>query len=352
MNYWRINMLGSRLARTCRLRTRLLSSEPGLSASASELIPVIASQVEQLVAQVEPRTKQYACLVDAENTQHSKLEAIMDELNGYGEVSVRRIYGDFSQPTLQPWKATSNAMSFRPLTQFALVSGKGSSDMVMAMDAIDAVHNSELCIDGFALVSSDSDFTPLALNLREKGKHVLGFGRLQTPKPFVNACHVFVYLENLGSSEKPEASSAVEHQAAEIELKKLRAEMHAMRGQLAQAQQQLDEARRTQPSTGKAGTRLSGKLANLDVVLSEAIASSRLQVNPSGSSDSWVDLSQVGTNLLRQRPDWDVRTYGVSKSQGLSGLLELPELQGLFEIRKRKHNLVDVRERRSRKTTA
>ena len=136
------------------------------------------------------------------------------------------------------------------------------------------------------------------------------------------------------------------------ELVPLPPEAFKERGQQEEVQQQLDEARRTQPSTGKAGTRLSGKLAILDVVLSEAIASSRLQVNPSGSSDSWVELSQVGTNLVRQRPDWDVRTYGVSKSQGLSGLLELPELQGLFEIRKRKHNLVDVSERRSRKTTA
>jgi uncharacterized protein (TIGR00288 family) len=323
-------------------------------------VQVIASQVKQLVAQAEPRVKQYACLVDAENTQHSKLEFIMDELNGYGEVVVRRVYGDFSQPALQPYKSTSNALSFRPLTQFAIMSGKGSSDMVMAMDAIDLVHNSELRIDGYALVSSDSDFTPLALNLREKGKHVLGFGRQQTPKPFVNACHAFVYLENLGTSEKLGTSTSEEHPAAEIEVKKLRAEMQTVRNQLAQAQQQLEEVRPAQPKvsgevraasgSSKADTHLSGTLANLDVELGEAIAACRARINPSGNSDSWVCLGAIGDQLRRQRPDWDVRSYGVSKRQGLSGLLELPELKQHFQTRKEGGSGIVAREKKNSHT--
>ena len=91
--------------------------------------------------QVEPAAdKLYACLVDAENTQPSKLAAIVEELNGYGELVVRRVYGDFSSPQLTPWRAVSNELSFRPQAQFAIVSGKGTSDMAMAMDAIDLVH--------------------------------------------------------------------------------------------------------------------------------------------------------------------------------------------------------------------
>ena len=142
----------------------------------------IAEQLRSIEAKVEgPRAKLYACLVDAENTQPSKLASVISELNGYGEVIVRRIYGDFSQPNLLPWKTVSNELSFRPHAQFAIISGKGSSDMAMAMDAVDLLHDNGLEIDGFALVSSDSDFTPLASKLREEGKHVIGFGRREQP---------------------------------------------------------------------------------------------------------------------------------------------------------------------------
>jgi len=93
--------------------------------------------VLRIDAKVEaPRAKQYACLVDAENTQPSKLASIVGELTGYGEVVVRRIYGDFSQPNLLPWKAVSNELSFRPHAQFSIISGKGSADMAMAMDVL------------------------------------------------------------------------------------------------------------------------------------------------------------------------------------------------------------------------
>jgi uncharacterized LabA/DUF88 family protein len=136
----------------------------------------LADRVEQLATNLAPPASPvYACLVDAENTQPAKLEAVCAELNGYGEVVVRRVYGDFSKPNLVPWKAVSNQLSFRPTTQFAIVDGKGTSDMILAMDAIDLIHDSTLKIDGFALVSSDSDFTPLAARLRE--------GELQTLDP-------------------------------------------------------------------------------------------------------------------------------------------------------------------------
>ena len=126
----------------------------------------IAEQLRLLSANVAPpAAKVYACLVDAENTQPSKLAGVVDELNGLGDVTVRRIYGDFSMTQLQPWRKVANTLSFRPFAQFAIISGKGSSDMALAMDAIDLLHDDSLQIDGFALVSSDSDFTPLAARL-------------------------------------------------------------------------------------------------------------------------------------------------------------------------------------------
>ena len=188
--------------------TRLSALLPQ-SSSSQVTMHRITRQLERIDAKVEaPRVKQYACLVDAENTQPAKLASVISELNGYGDVVVRRIYGDFSRPNLLPWKGISNELSFRPHAQFAVISGKGSSDMAMAMDAIDLLHDDGLSVEGFALVSSDSDFTPLASRLREKGKHVIGFGRRTTPTPFVNACHTFVHLENLGTDAFDQGSSA------------------------------------------------------------------------------------------------------------------------------------------------
>jgi len=156
----------------------------------------------------------YACLVDAENSSAAKLEAICKELKGYGEVAVRRMYGDFSSPALKPWKAVSNKLSFRSMTQFSIVKGKGTSDICLTLEAMDLLHDSSLAIDGFALVSSDADFTPLAVRLREGGKRVIGFGNRQTPQAFVNACHSFVYLEELDSNLAEFATAAHSRTAA------------------------------------------------------------------------------------------------------------------------------------------
>ena len=155
-----------------RLRALCTAAGPSAPTSSSprftsgtykQIVEQISEQLGQLIAaqDVAPVAKRYACLVDAENTQYSKLADVVDELSGFGEVVVRRIYADFTKIELTPWKRVSNELSFRPFTQFAIVSGKGSSDMAMAMDAIDLMHNEALHVDGFALVSSDSDFTPL-----------------------------------------------------------------------------------------------------------------------------------------------------------------------------------------------
>jgi hypothetical protein len=118
--------------------------------------------------------QKYACLVDAENTQPSKMSAIFDELDSYGQLDVRKLYGDFSRTKRRPWRDVSKKLAFQPHTQFAPVSGKSSSDM--AMDAISILHHDRLNVDGFALVSS-SDFIPLASKLRQSGKVVIGFGQ-------------------------------------------------------------------------------------------------------------------------------------------------------------------------------
>ena len=118
----------------------------------------------------------FAVLVDAENAQHLSLGSIIEEIAAMGGDSVlRKIYGDFSKPNLGAWKQVSLEHSFRPVNTFSYVSGKGSSDAVMIIEAMEILFRNS-AIDGFALVSSDSDFTPLAQRLREAGKKVVGFG--------------------------------------------------------------------------------------------------------------------------------------------------------------------------------
>jgi len=139
----------------------------------------------------------FAVLVDAENAQYTKLEAIMEEIVSIGgQPSVRRVYGDFTKQELDPWKLTSLNLSFLPVNAFSYVPGKGTSDAAMIIDAMELLFTNP-SIGGFALVSSDSDFTRLGQRLREAGKHVIGFGERKTSSPFVTACERFVYTEIL-----------------------------------------------------------------------------------------------------------------------------------------------------------
>ena len=363
-----MHMLSS-LVRAVELRlSTLFGGKPSFLTPQQLTMERIAEQLQRIDAKVEaPRAKLYACLVDAENSQASKLVHVVSELSGYGEVQVRRIYGDFSQQTLLPWKAVSNELSFRPQAQFSIIPGKGSSDMAMAMDAIDLLHDDRLHIDGFALVSSDSDFTPLASKLREDGRHVIGFGRRTTPTPFVNACHTFVHLENLGThagaSPSP-MSTAASHEELNSELKAshadappspmsadsshedLSSELKVSQDEYTMPKMVNRVAAKTSIQLRKSvlppslrphskATMLKGKLKGLDLKLNEAledIAASAEFTDQYGQP--WVDISLLVPALRRRNPSWDLRNYGVTKSKGLTGLLGLNEVSKLFTIKK------------------
>jgi len=269
----------------------------------SEQLQLLQQLVAARDADVAPAAKVYACLVDAENTQHSKLAHVVEELSGFGEVVVRRIYGDFSRAQMQPWRGVSNELSFRPACQFGIVSGKGNADMALCMDAIELIHNDSLQIDGFALVSSDADFTPLASRLREAGKHVVGFGRRTTPTPFVNACHTFVYLENLGEEEPSiDATGAV----------------------TAVLQQSVAHA----PPAAVPMTQVDTQKAVKELRL----AISTLLQHPSARADGLLNIAALPDALRRRDPGWDVRSFGVSKKKGLIGVFALPEVAKHFTL--------------------
>lgn len=147
-------------------------------------------------------SKRLAVLIDADNAQAAVIEALLEEVARFGEATVRRIYGDFTSTNSSSWKKFLNKHSIKPIQQFAYTTGKNATDSTMIIDAMDLLYTRRF--DGFCLVTSDSDFTGLAVRLREEGLQVFGFGEQKTPEPFRNACHKFIFTEVL---RKPEPAS-------------------------------------------------------------------------------------------------------------------------------------------------
>ena len=146
-----------------------------------------------------------AMLIDGDNAQASLIKEIIVEVSKYGKVTIRRIYGDWTLPTLNSWKNVLNEYSINPIQKFSYTSGKNSTDSALIIDAMDVLHNKS--VDGFCIVSSDSDFTGLAKRIREEGLFVMGIGKKNTPVSFVNSCEIFTYTENLKLDDKIKVDS-------------------------------------------------------------------------------------------------------------------------------------------------
>lgn len=147
------------------------------------------------------RGRRMAMLIDGDNAQPSLIGNMMAETSKYGLVVIRRIYGDWTTSNMNGWKDTLQAYAIQPIQQFRYTVGKNATDSAMIIDAMDILYEDR--VDGFCLVSSDSDYTRLATRIREKGIFVMGVGRKTTPRAFVNACDVFVFTENLQSESQP-----------------------------------------------------------------------------------------------------------------------------------------------------
>jgi len=163
--------------------------------------------------------KRIALLIDCDNVSSNSIEGVLEELAKYGMVNVRHAHGDWNNPSLSGWREKLHPHAIRPMQQFAYTKGKNATDSAMIIDAMDLLYSDN--IDAFALMTSDSDFTPLVLRILESGLPVYGFGEKKTPKPFVDACSPFIYTENL-IPEQGEKSSAVKKPAkkGKNELKK------------------------------------------------------------------------------------------------------------------------------------
>lgn len=227
-----------------------------------------------------------ALLIDADNVSAKYIKPILDELSKYGNITYKRIYGDWTRSNSASWKEELLQNSITPIQQFSYTHGKNATDSAMIIDAMDMLYTSEL--EGFCLVSSDSDFTKLASRLRESGKLVIGMGEDKTPSPFRKACDIFTVLELLledSTMEKDERSSGQQH---EKEQKK----------GTAPSKQQIEE------------------------VVVKIITENQ-------NDDKETGLGEVGSRLVKLYPDFDVRRYGYSL---LSKFLEtLPKLKLIQE---------------------
>jgi uncharacterized LabA/DUF88 family protein len=235
--------------------------------------------------------KRLALLIDADNAPASKIDVILTEVARHGAANVRRAYGNWKSPHLKGWEATLHEYAIRPIQQFAYSTGKNASDMAMVIDAMDLLYAGNL--DAFAIVSSDGDFTPLVMRLLTEGVKVYGFGQEKTPKPFVNACSKFTYLEALA----PPTSTA-----------------------------DAEPAPIAKPKTAK---QLRSDARLLQML--------RSAVDAGSDDDGWAPLGAVGQQIGNQA-SFDSRNYGY---RNLSGLIEAI---GLFEI-KRQGQIVWVREK-------
>lgn len=213
-----------------------------------------------------------AVLIDGDNAQPKLLKEIIEEVSKYGKATIRRIYGDWTAPQMNGWKSMLNQHSFNPIQKFSYTTGKNSTDSSLIIDAMDILHQDN--VDGFCIVSSDSDYTGLAKRIREEGMFVMGIGEKKTPEAFVKSCEVFTFTQNLLKDMESEVQ--FEHKPSNA----------------------------TKQSTNKKFIQLSTDDAR---TIHKAFV---ISLNDDDGDVAYI--SQIGKNIKKIDPSFDTRTYGIS----------------------------------------
>lgn len=206
-----------------------------------------------------------AVLIDADNIPYSNIKGMLDEIAKFGLPTIKRIYGDWTKPTVSGWKPALLEHAITPIQQYSYTTGKNATDSAMIIDAMDILHSEK--VDGFCLVSSDSDFTRLAIRLRESGKTVFGIGEKKTPLPFIVACDKFIYIEIIGNKEISK-----------------------------------EKATQNTPNTN-----------DFDAIDSKFIKLLKTTVDDIADDSGWAFLAEVGALIMKKKPDFDPRNYGYPK---------------------------------------
>jgi uncharacterized LabA/DUF88 family protein len=205
-----------------------------------------------------------AVLIDADNVPHANVKAMLEEIAKYGTPTFKRIYGDWTKPHVTGWKSVLLENAITPIQQYSYTSGKNATDSAMIIDAMDILYTGR--VDGFCIVSSDSDFTRLAIRLREAGMVVMGIGERKTPEPFITACDKFIYIEILATDDT------------------------------------VPDQRSKRPKKDAS--------AQPDKRTVKLIKSS---INDLADESGWTFLGEVGTLILKKQPNFDPRNYGFKK---------------------------------------
>ena len=227
-----------------------------------------------------------AVLIDADNVPYSNVKGMMEEIAKYGTPTTKRIYADWTKPNATGWKAVLLEHAITPIQQYSYTTGKNSSDSALIIDAMDLLYSDKL--DGFCIVSSDSDFTRLAIRLRESGMKVIGIGEQKTPKPFISACDRFIFIEVLEGAKKKKSNTS------------------------------------TSETTDK--KKEHKQFLKIDIETIDIIESS---IEDLADDEGWAFLGDVGNLIVKKKPEFDPRNFGFQKltplMKSLTKLIEIHE---------------------------
>ncbi|MBT8302192.1 MAG: NYN domain-containing protein [Maribacter sp.] len=247
----------------------------------------------------------FAVLIDGDNIPSAYVKEMMEEIAKYGNPTIKRIYGDWTNPRLNKWKTVLLENAITPIQQYGYTSGKNATDSAMIIDAMDILYSGK--VNGFCLVSSDSDFTRLATRLREAGMQVFGIGEKKTPDPFIVACDKFIYIEILKDQSEEDTTGAPE------------------------------SAARTKSS--------------IDKITPKEIRFISATIADVADEDGWAFLGDVGSLLQKRHPNFDSRNYGFQKLTPLIGSIKNFELERREDSRGRKKLIyVKIKEKRASRT--
>ncbi len=231
---------------------------------------------------MENRELRLAVLIDADNVPYANIKGMLEEIAIYGTPTFKRIYGDWTKPTLSGWKTVLLENAITPVQQYSYTSGKNSSDSALIIDAMDILYTGR--VDGFCIVSSDSDFTRLATRLREAGMLVFGIGEKKTPSAFIAACNKFIYIEILKKEVKVEVVLPAKPNSRK-KVKEIK-EVKVVKEEIA-------------------------PVAEIDKTLVKFISDSINAI--AEEEDGWISLSVLGSMIMKKKPDFDSRNYGHKK---------------------------------------
>ena len=249
---------------------------------------------------MEQKDLRLAVIIDADNIPSANVKAMMEEIAKFGTPTFKRIYGDWTRPHISAWKNVLLENAITPIQQYGYTTGKNSTDSAMIIDAMDILYSNK--VDGFCIASSDSDFTRLALRLREAGMKVIGIGEQKTPKPFIAACDKFIYIEILKRESPPSAKPV---RSKRVEKKKPVSVPVIENGKAETIIPEVkEEAKPEAPSSKHKGlVEINDEIINL-------ISAS---VSDIADDNGWAFLGDVGNLINKKKPDFDARNFGFAK---------------------------------------